>query len=879
MQHNSSQSIRGAFIEFFKKKEHVHMPHSPLIPSNDPSLMFVNSGMVQFKDIFTGHENTSIKRAVTHQKCIRAGGKHNDLDNVGYTNRHHTFFEMLGNFSFGDYFKEAAIFYAWEMLTQVYALPKEKLLITVHDSDSESWNIWKKLTGFSDEKIIKIKTSDNFWSMGETGPCGPCSEIFYDHGTDIQGGVPGSKEQDGPRYVEIWNIVFMQFTQIDKTTQIELKHKSIDTGMGLERIAAVLQGVNDTYETDIFSQLITTAKEIAKKPYSNKEKIAYKIVSDHARSISFLIADGILPSNEGRGYVLRRIMRRAMRYEHHLATQSPMLQALSEKTIDLMQSSYPELTKARELILDTIDQEKLKFQSTLKKGIGILDQVSKDLTKGNMLSGKIAFDLYDTYGFPLDLTQEIMRDQGITVDQSEFEACMQQQQERARKDGSFVAKKDSIWFPLLNTWGPTKFIKDTQSLATVIAIIKDDQLHQSLDQKDEIDTFFLVANVTPFYAESGGQIGDQGIMFGDNASIRILDTKKILNKLHVHTAILEKGKVTEGDVLNLQIDTQYRESVARNHSATHILQATLLKRLSSTVTQQGSLVTHERLRFDFNHQKPLSEFEIASIEDGVNEVILQNLPVFEKYISIQDAFDEGAIALFGEKYESEVRVISIGSDSQYYSKELCGGSHVSQTGQIGAFKIISESAIASGIRRIEAVTGKYAFLHHQKSDSLVKTIVRQLGCTHETIVEKLDSLVKKNTELLNINKTLYCNLLEWSTDKITAKGIKIDEAILVYEEFQALDPKILKEIATKSAKNVKNALVIFTSFQGEKSSITIAVSQEISEKISALNVLSMISEFLQNRGGGNKLLAQIGVDTKSLKKLNLLSALQEKLNQ
>ncbi len=872
MQDKTTQNIRNTFIDFFKNKNHIHLPYSPLIPINDPSLMFVNSGMVQFKDIFTGQENTTIKKAVTHQKCIRAGGKHNDLENVGHTNRHHTFFEMLGNFSFGDYFKESAIVYAWELLTKVYSLPPAKLLITVHYTDQESYDIWKKLTGFTEEKIIKIHTNDNFWSMGDTGPCGPCSEIFYDHGPHLQGGVPGSKEQDGERYVEIWNIVFMQFAQIDLNTKKELKQKSIDTGMGIERMASVIQGVSDTYQSDLFANLIGLAQEIAKKPYQGKEKIAYKIISDHARSVAFLIADGILPSNEGRGYVLRRIMRRAMRYEYQLGAKQSILQMLATQTISLMHQDYPEIARAKDLILSTIEQESQGFENTLKKGLGVLDKVSKNV---KTLSGKIAFELYDTYGFPLDLTQSIMQEQDISVDQNEFETLMKQQQERARKEGVFTQKSESLWFEILNTWGPSQFTQHGTVQGKILALVKDNQIHKSLTAQE--DTFFLVTDITPFYAESGGQVGDIGTMFADNVLIKVVDTKKILNKVHVHTVMLEQGVIEAGQELTLQIDLDYRKSVAKNHSATHLLQAVLISQLKDTITQKGSLVAHDRLRFDFNYAKPLSQSEIIAIENKLNEIVMQNLPVLQKYMPLEDAFKEGATALFGEKYEKEVRVISIAKEDQHYSKELCGGTHVNNTGEIGGFKITSESSVASGIRRIEAVTGKYALLNHQKSDSLIKHIADQLGCSFNEIREKIYNLASNNTHLLNINKKLQTELLVWSTDKIASKGVNVNNATLLYEVFNQVDVQILKESAIRSAENKDNAIVIFISKNQEKSTIITSVNEAICKEIDALKLIGIICQIFQTKGGGNKIAAQTGVSTKDFQSLDLLCLVKQKL--
>ena len=699
--------IRSSFLDFFEKNDHRVVPSSPLIPHNDPTLMFVNAGMVPFKNYFIGNETPENKRAVSSQRCVRAGGKHNDLDNVGHTARHLTFFEMLGNFSFGDYFKEEAISLAWDLLIKEYSIPKEKLLITIYKEDEEAGEIWKKISGFSDNKIIKISTDDNFWSMGEEGPCGPCSEIFFDHGDSVQGGPPGSKDEDGDRFVEIWNLVFMQFLKKSNSEKVDLPKPSIDTGMGLERISTVLQGKINSFDTDLFLSLVDGIEDqICIK--ANDNNIAnFRVIADHLRSISFLIADGVLPSNDGRGYVLRRIMRRAMRHNHLLGIKDPILFKLSDLVINLMHKSYPELVRAKELISLTLFNEEEKFLSTLSKGIKILNDESKSLKPGDIFDGSSAFKLYDTYGFPLDLTEDLLRDKELKLDKKSFNIAMQKQRDDARKSwlGSGQKKTEEIWFDVSDISKPTEFLGyvENESMGEVSAIIIDGKISKKISEGDE---GAIVLNQTPFYAESGGQLGDEGLIFSNNVNFIVTDTKKKINGVYAHFGKLIKGNIFNGDVLNLKIDTDNRKKIMANHSATHLLHEALRRVLGPHVTQKGSQVSSQKLRFDFSHPKALTKEELQNVELKINQLILEDSSVMTEVLPYEEAIKKGALALFGEKYDDEVRVLSMGNDS--FSVELCGGTHVKSLNDIGLFKLISQSSVASGIRRIEAKTGDEA---------------------------------------------------------------------------------------------------------------------------------------------------------------------------
>lgn len=869
----TTEQVRDKFINYFIQNGHINVPTSPLIPHNDPSLMFVNSGMVQFKNVFTGQEERNYNRAVTSQKSVRAGGKHNDLDNVGYTARHHTFFEMLGNFSFGDYFKEQAIYYAWNLLTKEFNLPKEKLYVTVYHTDDEAKSYWQKIAGLSDDRIIRITTNDNFWSMGDTGPCGPCSEIFYDHGSHIKGGLPSTPEQDGDRFIEIWNMVFMQFEQIDKTTRIELPKKSIDTGMGLERMAAVLQGVHNNYDIDLFKELINYAETILKVKATGEAKFSYRVIADHLRSCSFLIADGVMPANEGRGYVLRRIMRRAMCHAHQLGSKDPLMYRLLPKLVELMGAAYPELKRAEDFVSDILKQEEIRFKTTLDRGLKLLDEETLHLTKGQQLPGNVAFKLYDTYGFPLDLTENILKNRQITVDLEGFNQNMKEQKERARKSwtGSGESKADNIWFDLKAEYGATEFLGYSLDRleGKVIALIKDGVKTDKITDHEE---FILVANQTPFYGESGGQMGDTGLITSANARIKVTDTLKYLGSIHAHICRLEEGQVSTGEYVTLNIDVTYRKNLKAHHSATHILHAVLREVLGKHIAQKGSLVAHDRLRFDISHPIALSKAEIALIENKVNSIITDNAKVNTVLMSTDQAIEAGAMALFGEKYDLEVRVVSMGSLSEggeVYSMELCGGTHVARTGDIGAFKITSENAIAAGVRRIEAVCGEFALKLAQNNEYLLADLTDILKATKQELPAKITSLTLSKKELEKEIISLKIAQFDLSSQQIAKEAIIIKEARLIYKSVQNIDAKILRSAAEQLTIKANDLIVVYISNLAGKLAIAVAVSKAINDKFHAGNLAKEISIFLGGTGGGGQAtLAQAGgVDLKKLPKV------------
>ncbi len=856
----NTNHVRSAFIDYFVKNDHTQVHSSPLIPHNDPSLMFVNSGMVQFKNIFTGLETREYNRATSSQKSVRAGGKHNDLDNVGYTARHHTFFEMLGNFSFGDYFKEKAIYYAWDLLTKTFEIPKEKLYATVYHTDEEAIALWKKISGFGDDRILKIKTNDNFWSMGDTGPCGPCSEIFYDHGDKIPGGLPGTPEQDGDRYIEIWNMVFMQFEQVDATTRIELPKKSIDTGMGLERVAAVLQNVHDNYDIDLFVDLISTSEELTKTKATGNAKFSHRVIADHLRSASFLIADGVMPSNEGRGYVLRRIMRRAMRHAHILGAKEPLLYRMLPTLVSLMGEAYPELKRAEDFVSVILKQEEERFKTTLDKGLKLLEEESSSLSAGSTLSGEIAFKLYDTYGFPLDLTEDILKAKNIAINNAEFDQQMEQQRERARKAwvGSGEAKTDNLWFKVQAAHGGTEFLGYSlnEAQATILELVhKNEQANQVSIKGSE---FVLVTNQTPFYGESGGQMGDVGTIISDNAKVRVVDTKKYLGNIHAHFCVLESGSVKTGDNVTLKIDIEHRDNVRAHHSATHILHAVLREVLGKHVTQKGSLVAHDRLRFDISHPQSITPEQKIQIEDEVNKVIFANSEVKTVLMSTEEAIEKGAMALFGEKYDSEVRVVSMGIDD--YSVELCGGTHVSRTGDIGAFKILSESAIAAGVRRIEAITGKYVIEYLRDNDALLSNIADLLKSPRNEITEKLAGLLDGKKELEKELSSLKISNIGFTKERLEKEAMKISENVrLVFQNIDNGDPKLMRQAIEDASKLAEDIVAVFTSKTGEKISIIVATSKQISGKYSAVALTKALASSIGIAGGGGSdTLAQAG---------------------
>ena len=863
----STREIRAKFLDFFAKHHHTIVSSSSLVPHNDPSLMFVNSGMVQFKNLFTGKEKRNYTAAASSQKAVRAGGKHNDLDNVGYTTRHHTFFEMLGNFSFGQYFKEQAISYAWELLTKEFCIPKDRLYVTVYHSDSEAYDLWKKIANLSDDRIIKISTADNFWSMGDSGPCGPCSEIFYDHGDKIPGGIPGSKDQDGDRYVEIWNMVFMQYEQLDQNTRIDLPMKSIDTGMGLERIACVLQDKHDNYDTDCFSHLISAIEEATKVKSTEENKFSHRIIADHLRSCCFLIADGILPSNEGRGYVLRRIMRRSMRHIHQLGAKEPLMHTLVAQLNKLMADTYPELLRANTLITQTLYSEEVKFRQTLSKGLKLLEEDIAQMPDSKIFSGHTAFKLYDTYGFPLDLTQDILKSKNIQVDTAAFDTSMQEQKQRARQSwsGSGELKQQEIWFEIENSLGATEFLGYSFNAleANVVALISDNKQIQSIhakqdnnqqyeNQKDQ--EFWLIANQTPFYAESGGQKGDIGEIIGKNFSAKVIDTKKFLN-LHAHLCILESGCVSVGSAANFVIEENYRNNLRRNHTATHLLHSALKQVLGPQVIQKGSLVSCDKLRFDINHHQPINLTQIEQIEQIVNEAIIANLEVTTTLMTKDDAISSGALALFGEKYDDQVRVVSAGSESMKFSVELCGGTHVSRTGDIGLFKIIYESSIASGIRRIEALTGSFALKVMQENWQ----IVNQASLLLQTNVDNMLKKIEDTTNLLLEAQKQISNLqIKLLTEEFTqqAEISQIKNITLMQVVFENKDNKGLKSALENIVQKSTNHIAIVLNNTATNSSLMVAVSCDLQKNLAANILLKSMLQTMEGNGGGSKNFAQ-----------------------
>lgn len=853
----TTEEVRSKFITYFKANNHTHVAASSLIPHNDPSLMFVNSGMVQFKNVFTGQEKRDYDKAVTSQKSLRAGGKHNDLENVGYTARHHTFFEMLGNFSFCDYFKEQAIYYAWNLLTREFELPKEKLYVTVYHTDDEAASYWQKIAGLKEERIIRIKTNDNFWSMGDLGPCGPCSEIFYDHGEQIYGGLPGTKDEDGDRFIEIWNMVFMQYEQIDKDTRIELPQKSIDTGMGLERMTAVLQHVNNNYDIDLFQEIINFTENIVKVKVEAEAKFSYRVIADHLRASSFLIADGIVPSNEGRGYVLRRIMRRAMRHAHILGSKEPLMYKLLPKLVDLMGNVYPELKRAESFISSILEQEEIRFKATLERGLKLLFEEMATLEKGKELSGEVAFKLYDTYGFPLDLTEDILKNRNISVDHKGFEQQMLMQKERARKSwlGSGESKTDQLWFDIKANHGSTEFLgyNLNEAEGKIITLIKDTKLINDVSEPET--SFLLIANQTPFYGESGGQMGDIGVIKTKNCEIEVTDTLKYLGSIIVHKCILKKGKVIVGENANFSIDVKYRQNLRIHHSATHILHAILHEILGKHIMQKGSLVATSYLRFDISHPKALTSDEIILIEDKVNEIIRANHEVDTKLMSTEDAIKQGAMALFGEKYDSEVRVVKMGETSL----ELCGGTHVRRTGDIGCFKITSESAIAAGIRRIEAVCGEFVIKLIREKEGILKAIENNLKTNKSELITKVNNILERNKELEKELEKVHLARLDLNIEQINKEAEEIKGVKVIYRYIENLDNKILRQAAENLTKKMENLVVVYVADNNSKLSITVSLSKAITDRFNAGNIAKELSLFLGGSGGGGQVsIAQAG---------------------
>ena len=862
--------IRSTFLDYFEKNDHKIVESSNLVPNNDPTLMFANSGMVQFKNVFTGLEKRDYQRATTAQKCVRAGGKHNDLENVGYTPRHHTFFEMLGNFSFGDYFKERAIELAWNLLTKDFGLDKNRLYVTVFHEDDEAFNFWKKIAGFSDDRIIRIATSDNFWSMGETGPCGPCSEIFYDHGDHLKGGLPGSKDEDGDRYIEIWNLVFMQFEQVSKEKRINLPKPSVDTGMGLERIAALLQGTHDNYETDHFKKLIQSTSDILKIKPNESNLSSFRVIADHLRASSFLIAEGVLPSNEGRGYVLRRIMRRGMRHSHLLGSKQPIFFNIFKTLMEEMKGNYPELERAESLIRETLKMEEEKFLVLLDRGIKILNEEISKIDK--VLPGEVAFKLYDTYGFPLDLTQDILKNKSLTIDNEKFNLLMLESRELAKKNwkGSGDSAVDDIWFGIREKLGATEFLgyETNNAEGVVISLLKNNKEVESLNNGDE---GMVILNQTPFYGESGGQVGDTGQIIAGDFKFEVIDVQKKLGDLFVHYGKVTKGSIKINQNVEMKIDVERRENIRAYHSATHLLHESLRRVLGTHVTQKGSLVEADRLRFDFSHMKPISPDEIEKIETFVNSMVETKSDVKTRIMTPKEAVDNGALALFGEKYGDEVRVLSMGNEqNKYFSTELCGGTHVRNTGDIGKFKIVSQSSIAAGIRRVEALRDKQLDNYLKNKEKLSDLSAQQ---DEETINSLSSDIIKlggkpnlDNQDQKGLIKDLTKQLEQLSVKSILedkTKNIINDQTIngvkVRFQKVQDLPPKDLRKLVDNGKKELGEGIVIVFASKDDKVGLAAGVTSSLTDKYDAVIFAKTGSEAIGGKsGGGRKDFAQAG---------------------
>jgi len=857
----SVNEIRAQFLSYFRDRDHQTPASSPLVPQSDPTLLFTNAGMVPFKNYFTGAEKPPGPRAATSQKCVRAGGKHNDLDNVGYTARHHTFFEMLGNFSFGDYFKERAIPLAWELLTKEWGLPKEKLTVTVYHDDDEAAALWKKVAGLPDDRIIRIATADNFWSMGDTGPCGPCSEIFYDHGDHIFGGPPGSADQDGDRFVEIWNLVFMQFEQFADGRREKLPKPSIDTGMGLERVAAVLQGVHSNYEIDLFQTLINASVELTGVKAEGDKAASHRVIADHLRSTSFLIADGVSPSNEGRGYVLRRIMRRAMRHAHMLGAAEPLMHRLAPTLISEMGGAYPELERAKPVIIDQLKQEEERFRETLGRGLSLLEGELATLSKGKKLSGDTAFKLYDTFGFPLDLTQDILRGRGLEVDTDGFDAAMEGQREKGRKSwaGSGEAADESVWLAIKERVGQTEFLgyegPGVDGDGAVTAIVAQGGEVKTLSEGEGGE---IVFDRTPFYAESGGQAGDQGVIrFASGAVFEVEDTQKRAGALHGHIGRLVTGKIKIGDKAHLSAKSARRDAIRANHSATHLLHAALRNVLGPHVTQKGSLVEADRFRFDFSHSAPVTAAEIEKIEDEVNAVIRQNAEATIREMAPADAIAAGALALFGEKYGEKVRVLRLGDDlaspSKPYSVELCGGTHVRRTGDIAVFAILSEGGVASGVRRIEAATGAAALSHLKAQAALAKTIAANLKAPLAEAPERVALLSaekrKLEAELSDAKKKLALagdgGVAAAGPEEV--KGVKLIARVL-----DGVPAKDLRGLVDEGKTQIGSGVVAYVGVDAGKAALAIGVTDDLKGRVSAVDLIRAGVAAVGGQGGGGR---------------------------
>jgi alanyl-tRNA synthetase len=853
----STNDIRRGFLEFFEKNGHARVPSAPLVPYNDPTLMFVNAGMVPFKNVFTGLETRPYKTVASSQKCVRAGGKHNDLDNVGYTARHHTFFEMLGNFSFGDYFKDRAIELAWGLLTKEWGLSPDRLTATVYHTDDEAFDLWKKISGLPESRIIRIPTKDNFWAMGDDGPCGPCSEIFYDHGDHIPGGPPGSPDEDGDRFVEIWNLVFMQYEQAANEIVSELPSKSIDTGMGLERISAVMQGVPDNYDTDTFKALIEASEELTRTKAEGETRASHRVIADHLRASGFLVADGVLPANEGRGYVLRRIMRRAMRHAHLLGSKEPLMWRLVPALVAEMGGAYPELVRAQPLIEATLQQEETRFRQTLVTGLKLLDEATADLGEGGILAGETAFKLYDTYGFPYDLTEDALRARGLAVDRSAFDSAMAEQKAKARAawKGSGGKAGEDVWFDLAETHGATEFTgySGDEGEGMVLAIVKDGVRVDTAEIGQTVD---ILLNQTPFYAESGGQIGDSGKLTTLKGFLgEVEDTFKPLGKLHALKTKVVAGELTVGETVHQLVDSARRNRIRANHSATHLLHAALRRRLGSHVTQKGSLVAPDYFRFDFSHPSALTSEEIEAVEAEVNAQIRSNEPVTTRLMTPDEAINAGAMALFGEKYGDEVRVLSMGAlDESDYSVELCGGTHVRALGDIQLFKIVSESAVSSGVRRIEALTGEAARQWLNARDTKLREAAATLKSSPDEVPARIASLVEERKrlerELADARKALAMGGGAAKSDAATPEDVNGHK--FLGQVVEGLDPKDLRSSVDTMKQRVGSGIAALVAVNDGRASVAVGVTDDLAGQVSAVELVKAAVAALGGKGGGGR---------------------------
>ncbi|MFL0412617.1 alanine--tRNA ligase [uncultured Sphingomonas sp.] len=853
----STNDIRRSFLDYFGSAGHSIVPSAPLVPQNDPTLMFVNAGMVPFKNVFTGLETRPYSTAVSAQKCVRAGGKHNDLDNVGYTARHHTFFEMLGNFSFGDYFKEQAITHAWTLLTKEWGLPADKLTATVYHTDDQAFDLWKKIAGLPDHRIIRIPTKDNFWAMGSDGPCGPCSEIFYDHGDHIPGGPPGSPDEDGDRFVEVWNLVFMQFLQEADTIIGDLPRPSIDTGMGLERIAAVMQGVHDNYDTDTFKALIAASGALTHTATTGANQASHRVIADHLRCAGFLVADGVLPANEGRGYVLRRIMRRAMRHAHLLGAKEPLMHRLVPALVAEMGAAYPELVRAQPLIEATLSQEETRFRQTLDKGLKLLDEATAGMKPGDVLPGETAFKLYDTFGFPYDLTEDALRAQSFGVDRAGFDAAMAEQKRAARAawKGSGAKASDELWFDLAEEVGATEFTGYSSDVGegVVLALVKDGARVEKAAAGDQVD---VIVNQTPFYAESGGQVGDAGTISSEGGlSAEVTDTSKQLGKLWVHHATLGAGEIKVGDTVKLAIDVARRAAIRANHSATHLLHEALRQRLGTHVAQKGSLVAPDRLRFDVSHSSAMSAEELADAEAAVNAKIRQNTPVTTRLMTPDDAIAMGAMALFGEKYGDEVRVVSMGSDDggKTYSVELCGGTHVSALGDIGLFKVIGEGAVSSGVRRVEALTGEAARAYLSSRDEKLREAASALRTTPDEVPGRVASLLEEKRrlerELAEAKKALA---MGGGSGAAPAGPETVGGVAFVGQVLNGFEAKGLRGAVDDAKKRIESGVAALVAVNDGRATVAVGVTDDLVATYNAVDLVKRAVAAVGGQGGGGR---------------------------